>query len=164
MSNHNIRAAGLKVTAPRTAILELFQNTVKSGSNSPNPAHLAPRHMGADEVHAVLLRQDIDVGVATIYRVLTQFEQAGILRRSPYETSRAIYELNEGDHHDHIVCLDCGHVVEFVDESIERKQIEVAQAHGFVLQDHTLSIYAHCQTVACAHKAARQKAGNKATA
>ena len=151
-NNLNIRAAGLKVTAPRTAILELFQQT----AHHLNAASTV-RHMGADEVQAALLAQGFDVGAATVYRVLTQFEQAGILRRSPYETARAIYELNEGEHHDHIVCLDCGHVVEFVDESIERKQIEVAQAHGFILQDHTLSIYAHCQKSVCENRALRQK-------
>ena len=147
-NDHNIRAAGLKVTAPRTAILELFQN------KAPNNPTSLPRHMGADEVHAALVHQGIDVGAATVYRVLTQFEAAGILRRSPYETQRAIYELNEGDHHDHIVCMDCGHVVEFVDPAIELKQIEIAKTHGFSVEEHTLSIYGRCQTLNCSRKQA----------
>jgi Fur family transcriptional regulator, ferric uptake regulator len=145
-SDHNIRAAGLKVTAQRTHILGLFQ---RHGMIGELPA---ARHMGADEVHMALINDGFDVGIATVYRVLTQFEQAGILRRSPYETSRAVYELNDGEHHDHIVCLDCGHVVEFVDSAIEERQEAVATKLGFKLQDHTMSMYGHCATEACVRK------------
>jgi Fur family transcriptional regulator, ferric uptake regulator len=144
-SDHNIRAAGLKVTAQRTHILGLFQRHNAVGET-------AVRHMGADEVHLALIKDGFDVGIATVYRVLTQFEQAGILRRSPYETARAVYELNDGDHHDHIVCLDCGHVTEFVDPAIEARQEAVATQLGFKLQDHTMFMYGHCVTVACPRK------------
>ena len=146
-SDHNIRAAGLKVTAQRTHILGLFQRHTQIEDT------LSARHMGADEVHLALVKDGFDVGIATVYRVLTQFEQAGILRRSPYETARAVYELNDGDHHDHIVCLDCGHVVEFVDPAIEARQEAVANQLGFKLQDHTMSMYGHCQMTDCAKKA-----------
>ena len=151
-SDHNIRAAGLKVTAQRTHILGLFQ---RHGQADATAASNAARHMGADEVHLALINDGFDVGIATVYRVLTQFEQAGILRRSPYETARAVYELNDGDHHDHIVCLDCGHVVEFVDPAIEARQEAVATQLGFQLQDHTMSMYGHCVQVACPRKAVK---------
>jgi Fur family ferric uptake transcriptional regulator len=108
--------------------------------------------MGADEVHLSLTRDGFDVGIATVYRVLMQFEQAGILRRSPFETTRAVYELNDGEHHDHIVCLDCGHVVEFVDPQIEVLQEQMATSLGFKLQDHTLSLYGHCVQTSCPRK------------
>ena len=143
--DHNIRAAGLKVTAQRTHILSLFQKHGLVGET-------AVRHMGADEVHSALTKDGFEVGIATVYRVLTQFEQAGILRRSPYETNRAVYELNDGDHHDHIVCLDCNHVVEFVDPAIEARQEAVANQLGFKLQDHTMSMYGHCVNDACPRK------------
>jgi Fur family transcriptional regulator, ferric uptake regulator len=146
-SDHNIRAAGLKVTAQRTHILGLFQRHGLTGES-------AERHMGADEVHLALIKEGFDVGIATVYRVLTQFEQAGILRRSPYETARAVYELNDGDHHDHIVCLDCGHVVEFVDPAIEARQVAVASELGFKLQEHTMFMYGHCESMACPRKKA----------
>lgn len=147
-TDFNIRAAGLKVTAQRTHILSLFQRQ----DTHSNPAGSGARHMGADEVHMALLNDGFDVGIATVYRVLTQFEQAGILRRSPFETQRAVYELNDGDHHDHIVCLDCGHVAEFVDPAIEARQIAVAAQLGFQLQDHTMSMYGHCLTTECSRR------------
>jgi Fur family transcriptional regulator, ferric uptake regulator len=155
--DHNIRAAGLKVTAQRTHILGLFQRQgaatgLGSDAGSATKTTQATRHMGADEVHQALIRDGFDVGIATVYRVLTQFEQAGILRRSPYETSRAVYELNDGDHHDHIVCLDCGHVVEFVDPAIEARQEAVATQLGFKLQEHTMFMYGHCEQAACPRK------------
>jgi Fur family transcriptional regulator, ferric uptake regulator len=149
-SDHNIRAAGLKVTAQRTHILGLFQRHGVTSSTQNAPA----RHMGADEVHQALIKDGFDVGIATVYRVLTQFEQAGILRRSPFETNRAVYELNDGDHHDHIVCLDCGHVVEFVDPAIEARQEAVASQLGFQLQEHTMSMYGRCIAPACPRKQA----------
>lgn len=140
---HNLRDLGLKVTGPRTHILAVFQSAHSAG---------AQRHLGAEEVHQKLVLEGLDVGIATVYRVLLQFEQAGILRRSPYETQRAVYELNDGEHHDHIQCLDCGHVEEFVDADIEARQTAVAQALGFKLQDHALSMYGHCTKVDCAHR------------
>mgnify|MGYP006180978775 CR=1 FL=1 len=130
---------GLKATLPRLKILEVFQ----SG---------AQRHMTAEDVFRHLLRENIDIGLATVYRVLTQFEQAGILNRNHFESGKAVYELNEGQHHDHVVCLDCGRVEEFYDPEIESRQQAVAQAKGFVIADHALSLYAHCTQNPCPHR------------
>jgi len=101
-----------------------------------------------------LLLQNMDIGIATVYRVLMQFEQADILKRSHFESERAVYELNEGEHHDHLVCLDCGRVEEFHDEEIEALQIKVAKRHGFEIADHALSLYAHCVKKNCEHRPA----------
>lgn len=133
---------GLKATLPRLKILEVFQ----SGTM---------RHMTAEDVFRHLLKDNADIGLATVYRVLTQFEQAGILSRNHFESGKAVYELNEGKHHDHMVCLDCGRVEEFYDAEIESRQQAVAQAKGFVIADHALSLYAHCTQKACPHRNAR---------
>ncbi len=133
---------GLKATLPRLKILEVFQ----SGTM---------RHMTAEDVFRHLLKDNADIGLATVYRVLTQFEQAGILSRNHFESGKAVYELNEGQHHDHMVCLDCGRVEEFYDAEIESRQQAVAQAKGFVIADHALSLYAHCTQKACPHRNAR---------
>ena len=130
---------GLKATLPRLKILEVFQ----SG---------AQRHMTAEDVFRHLLNDNADIGLATVYRVLTQFEQAGILSRNHFESGKAVYELNEGQHHDHVVCLDCGRVEEFYDPEIESRQQAVAQAKGFVIADHALSLYAHCTQNPCPHR------------
>jgi Fur family ferric uptake transcriptional regulator len=130
---------GLKATLPRLKILEVFQ----SG---------AQRHMTAEAVFRHLLRDNTDVGLATVYRVLLQFEQAGILSRNHFEGGKAVYELNEGQHHDHMVCLDCGRVEEFYDPEIESRQQAVAQAKGFVIADHALSLYANCIQNPCPHR------------
>lgn len=130
---------GLKATLPRLKILEVFQ----SG---------AQRHMTAEDVFRHLLNENADIGLATVYRVLTQFEQAGILSRNHFESGKAIYELNEGQHHDHVVCLDCGRVEEFYDPEIESRQQAVAQSKGFVIADHALSLYAHCTQNPCPHR------------
>jgi Fur family transcriptional regulator, ferric uptake regulator len=130
---------GLKATLPRLKILEVFQ----SGRQ---------RHMTAEDVFRHLLKENTDVGLATVYRVLTQFEQAGILSRNHFESGKAVYELNEGKHHDHVVCLDCGRVEEFYDPEIESRQQAVAQAKGFVIADHALSLYAHCTQNPCPHR------------
>jgi Fur family transcriptional regulator, ferric uptake regulator len=157
--DHNLRAAGLKVTAQRTHILELFQRNTHKAHDEGSALDAAKkplnaRHMSADEVHLALVRDGFDVGIATVYRVLTQFEQAGILRRSAFETTKAVYELNDGEHHDHIICLDCGHVVEFIDPEIERRQEHMATMLGFKVQDHTMSLYAHCIQKPCTRKTA----------
>jgi Fur family ferric uptake transcriptional regulator len=130
---------GLKATLPRLKILEVFQ----SG---------AQRHMTAEDVFRQLLLENTDIGLATVYRVLTQFEQAGILSRNHFESGKAVYELNEGQHHDHVVCLDCGRVEEFYDPEIEARQQAVAEAKGFVIADHALSLYAHCTQTPCPHR------------
>ncbi len=134
-----LKNTGLKVTLPRLKILELFQNG-------------AQRHMTAEDVYRLLLQEGSDVGLATVYRVLAQFEQAGILSRNHFESGKAVYELNEGQHHDHLVCLDCGRVEEFYDAQIERRQQAVAQAKGFRIADHALSLYAHCTQENCRHR------------
>jgi Fur family ferric uptake transcriptional regulator len=108
--------------------------------------------MSAEDVFKVLLLENSDVGLATVYRVLTQFEQASILSRSQFEGGKSVYELNEGQHHDHLVCLDCGKVEEFYDAEIENRQQAVAQAKGFTITDHALSLYARCNKTACPHR------------
>ncbi|MBP8287831.1 MAG: ferric iron uptake transcriptional regulator [Rhodoferax sp.] len=134
-----LKSTGLKVTLPRLKILEIFQKGRQ-------------RHMTAEDVYRVLLEDQADVGLATVYRVLAQFEQADILSRSHFESGKAVYELNEGQHHDHLVCLDCGRVEEFYDAQIEKRQNAVALAKGFSIADHTLSLYAHCTQDKCAHR------------
>ena len=136
-----LKSSGLKVTLPRIKILEVFQKT-------------RLRHMTAEDVYKVLLAEGSDVGLATVYRVLMQFEQAGILSRNHFETGKSVFELNEGQHHDHLVCMDCGRVEEFFDAEIEKRQKAVAHARGFELQEHALSLYAECTKKNCVHKAA----------
>ena len=135
-----LKSTGLKATLPRLKILEIFQKGKQ-------------RHMTAEDVFRVLLLEHSDVGLATVYRVLAQFEQADILVRSHFESGKAVYELNEGQHHDHLVCLDCGRVEEFFDAEIEQRQHAVAKAKGFTIADHALSLYAHCTREACPHRA-----------
>jgi Fur family ferric uptake transcriptional regulator len=140
MSNvDELKNTGLKATLPRLKILDVFQK----GSQ---------RHMTAEDVFRVLLEERSDIGLATVYRVLTQFEQAGILTRSHFESGKAVYELNEGTHHDHMVCLDCGRVEEFYDAEIEKRQHAVAKAKGFEIAEHALSLYAHCTKDHCPHR------------
>jgi Fur family ferric uptake transcriptional regulator len=110
------------------------------------------RHMTAEDVFRVLLQERSDVGLATVYRVLTQFEQAGILARSHFESGKAVFELDEGKHHDHLICLDCGKVEEFYDAEIEKRQAAVAKAKGFSIADHALSLYATCTKGNCPHR------------
>lgn len=134
-----LKSTGLKATLPRLKVLEIFQ---KGGQ----------RHMSAEDVFRSLLLERSDVGLATVYRVLTQFEQAGILTRSNFEGGKAVFELNEGQHHDHLVCLDCGKVEEFFDAQIEERQNAVAKAKGFMIAEHALSLYAHCTKNACPNR------------
>jgi Fur family ferric uptake transcriptional regulator len=134
-----LKSTGLKATLPRLKILEVFQNAKQ-------------RHMTAEDVFRVLLEERSDIGLATVYRVLMQFEQAGLLTRSNFESGKSVFELNEGQHHDHLVCLDCGRVEEFFDAEIEKRQQMVAKARGFVLQEHALSLYANCSKTDCPHR------------
>lgn len=141
MSNiDELKNTGLKATLPRLKILDIFQ----AGKQ---------RHMTAEDVFRVLLEDRSDIGLATVYRVLTQFEQAGLLNRSNFESGKAVYEINEGKHHDHLVCLDCGKVEEFYDPEIEKRQQDVAQLKGFAIADHALSIYANCIKDNCPYRA-----------
>ena len=134
-----LKSTGLKATLPRLKVLEIFQKGTQ-------------RHMSAEDVFRVLLEERSDVGLATVYRVLTQFEQAGILTRSNFEGGKAVYELNEGQHHDHLVCLDCGKVEEFYDAEIENRQNAIAKTRGFALAEHALSLYAHCTKDKCPNR------------
>ena len=126
-----LKNTGLKATLPRLKILEIFQTG-------------GMRHMTAEDVFRILLNERSDIGLATVYRVLTQFEQAGILERSHFESGKAVYELNEGKHHDHLICTSCGKVEEFYDAEIERRQQVTAQDKGWILQDHAMSLYGLC--------------------
>jgi Fur family transcriptional regulator, ferric uptake regulator len=137
----DLRSMGLKATTPRLKILELF-------------SHSAVRHMTAETVQRQLQAEGIEIALATVYRVLTQFEQAGILKRHHFEADRAVYEYNEGEHHDHIVCIHCGKVEEFYDPEIERRQNEIAAERGFSIHDHALYIYATCLRGECAERRA----------
>ncbi len=132
-----LKNTGLKATLPRLKILEIFQTG-------------GQRHMTAEDVFRVLLNEHSDIGLATVYRVLTQFEQAGILERSHFESGKAVYELNEGTHHDHLICTSCGKVEEFYDAEIERRQQLIAKDKGWTLQDHAMSLYGLCAD--CASK------------
>lgn len=133
-----LKSTGLKATLPRLKILDIFQNG-------------ALRHMTAEDVFRVLLEERSDIGLATVYRVLTQFEQAGILIRSNFESGKAVYELNEGQHHDHFVCTSCGKVEEFYDPEIEKRQQSIAKSKGWIVHDHSMALYGQCAE--CAVKA-----------
>ena len=126
-----LKSTGLKATLPRLKILEIFQT-------SP------VRHLTAEDVFRVLMEERSDIGLATVYRVLTQFEQAGLLIRSNFESGKAIYELDEGEHHDHFVCTMCAKVEEFFDPEIEKRQQIIAKAKGWVVHDHSMALYGHC--------------------
>ncbi|GMV47396.1 MAG: hypothetical protein AMXMBFR66_27940 [Pseudomonadota bacterium] len=144
MSNaEELKSSGLKATLPRIKILEVFQQ-----------AGRAQRHMTAEDVYKALLAEGSDIGLATVYRVLMQFEQAGLLTRSNFESGKAVFELNEGQHHDHLVCLTCGRVEEFFDPQIEKRQQAIAAERGFALQEHSLALYARCIKPDCPHRKA----------
>jgi Fur family transcriptional regulator, ferric uptake regulator len=135
----DLRNTGLKATLPRLKVLELFHNS-------------SERHMTAEDVFKILLNENADIGLATVYRVLTQFEQAGLLVRHHFESGKAVFELNEGSHHDHLVCLQCGKVEEFYDPEIEKRQIKIAKDRGFDIHDHSLYLYADCTKPKCPNK------------
>jgi Fur family ferric uptake transcriptional regulator len=131
MENRDLKKAGLKATLPRRRILQLLET---------NPH----RHLSAEEVYKALLETGEDVGLATVYRVLTQFETAGLVTRHHFEGGTSIFEVNEGDHHDHLVCVKCNKIIEFIDEVIEEQQRVMAQQHGFEITDHCLYLYGIC--------------------
>lgn len=151
MSNpQDLRSLGLKATIPRLKILELFERS-------------DVRHLAAEDVHRLLIAEQLDIGLATVYRVLTQFEQAGLLERHHFESGKAVFEKNAGRHHDHLVCVDCGRVEEFYDPEIERRQAKIAKERGFAIQEHALYLYAECLKPDCPNRAARkatEKTGN----
>ncbi|ADL54895.1 MAG TPA: ferric iron uptake transcriptional regulator [Gallionella sp.] len=135
----HLKTVGLKSTLPRLKVLSLFEASKQ-------------RHLSAEEVYKLLLASGDDVGLATIYRVLTQFEQAGLLMRHHFEGGKSVFELNQGEHHDHIVCMQCGHVEEFYDATIEARQKKAATDRGFTIHDHSLYIYADCNKPKCPNK------------
>ena len=138
-SSTDLKTIGLKATLPRLRILEIFEKS-------------DVRHLSAEDVYKTLLKEGTDTGLATVYRVLTQFEQAGLLVRHHFEGGKAVYELNEGAHHDHLVCLQCGRVEEFYDPEIEKRQNDVAKVKGFEIAEHALSLYAHCTKNPCPYR------------
>jgi len=142
LASSELKASGLKATLPRMKILEIFQRSSQEGV----------RHLSAEDVYKALLAVQLDVGLATVYRVLTQFEQAGLIVRSNFEAGRAVFELNEGAHHDHLVCLTCGRVEEFVDAEIEQRQKRIAAEKGFALREHSLSLYGDCIKDPCPYR------------
>lgn len=136
MESRDLRKAGLKVTLPRVKILEILE-AQEDG------------HLTAEDVYKALLDSGEDIGLATVYRVLTQFEAAGLVKRHNFEGGSAVFELHDGTHHDHIVCQECGRVVEFVDDVIEERQKAIAKDLGFVIEDHSLTIYGSCSRSDC---------------
>jgi len=135
MNNQKIKNAGLKVTLPRLKILEIMEKNNK--------------HLSAEDVYRILMKSGEDIGLGTIYRVLTQFETAGLVLRHNFEGGQAVFELERGVHHDHLVCIKCGKVEEFMDDTIEKCQNKVAQKHHFKIKDHSLVIYGICNNGDC---------------
>ncbi|MEY2633829.1 MAG: hypothetical protein RIR00_2483 [Pseudomonadota bacterium] len=144
----SLKSIGLKATFPRLKILEIFETGTM-------------QHMTAEDVYRRLLSENMDIGLATVYRVLTQFEQAGLLERHYFESGKAVFEINRGNHHDHLVCMDCGRVEEFYDPEIERRQNEIAESRGFQIQGHALYLYVNCSRPDCPN---RQEGRRNATA
>ena len=138
-SPSDLKTIGLKATLPRLRILELFEKS-------------SVRHLSAEDVYKILSKDGTDTGLATIYRVLTQFEQAGLLIRHHFETGKAVFELNQGGHHDHLVCLQCGRVEEFFDPEIEKRQLRIARDRGFEISEHALYLYAECVKPKCPYR------------
>jgi Fur family transcriptional regulator, ferric uptake regulator len=135
----DLKTAGLKATLPRLKIINLFEQS-------------SVRHLTAEDVYRQLLTEGLDVGLATVYRVLTQFEQAGLLVRHHFETGKAVFELNQGGHHDHLVCMQCGRVEEFFDGEIEKRQTKIARDRGFEISEHALYLYAECVKPVCPYR------------
>ena len=131
MQNQELKKFGLKATVPRRRILQLLETNQQ-------------RHLSAEDIYKALLETGEDVGLATVYRVLTQFEAAGLVIRHHFEDNLSVFELNEGYHHDHLLCIKCGKITEFIDEMIEKRQQTIAQQHGFEITDHYLYIYGIC--------------------
>ena len=144
MEGKDLRKAGLKVTLPRLKILEILETGAR-------------RHMSAEDIYKMLLESNEDIGLATVYRVLTQFEAAGLVTRHHFEDGMAVFEVNHGMHHDHIVCIDCGRVEEFLDKGIEERQTAVAHRLGFEIRDHSLILYGQCRRADCPNRKVRER-------
>ena len=136
METQDLKKAGLKATLPRIRILQMLENSKQ-------------RHMSAEDVYKALLKAGEDVGLATIYRVLTQFEAASLVTRHHFEGGHSVFELKQGPHHDHIMCIQCGKIVEFVDDIIEERQRVMAEQNGFDIEDHSLILYGRCKDPSC---------------
>ena len=136
MDNTDLKKAGLKITLPRMKILQILENYKE-------------RHLSAEDIYRILLESGDDIGLATVYRVLTQFEEAKLVIRHNFEENRSVFELDDGAHHDHLVCVKCSKVEEFVDPQIEERQQYVAKQAGFMITDHSLNIYGICK--GCRH-------------
>lgn len=134
MESNDLRNVGLKVTLPRVKILEILEKQTDQ------------RHLSAEQVYKILLSEDEEIGLATVYRVLTQFEAAGLVTRHHFEGGNSVFELDKGKHHDHIVCMKCGKVDEFTDSVIEKRQDDIAKKLGYKLTDHSLYLYGFCST------------------
>lgn len=134
----DLKHAGLKATLPRLHILDIFRDTNR-------------RHLSAEDVYRLLLDKNVEIGLATVYRVLMQLQQAGLLKHARFDEGKAVYELDDGQHHDHLVCTDCGRVQEFHDEVIEQHQHQAARRLGFELGEHTLILYGRCTKADCEH-------------
>jgi len=132
VTHKNLKKAGLKITTPRVKILNIMES-------------VDPHHLSAEDVYKTLVEMGEDVGLATVYRVLTQFETAGLVKRHNFENGYSVYEIDGGEHHDHLVCVHCGTVAEFVDELIEKRQRIIAKREKFTMTDHNLTIYGACQ-------------------
>ncbi len=128
MESIDLKNAGLKATVPRLRILQILEQS-------------QTRHVSAEDVYKALLNNGEDIGLATVYRVLTQFEAAGLVTRLNFDTGHSVFEINEGGHHDHMVCVETGRVIEFKNNEIESLQKQIAEAHGYVLEDHNLVLY-----------------------
>jgi Fur family ferric uptake transcriptional regulator len=131
MNSKELKKAGLKITLPRVKVLQVLEKST-------------PHHMSAEDVYKTLMEEGNDVALATVYRVLTQFEEAGLIKRHNFEGGHAVFEIEQGEHHDHLVCVKCRQVTEFLDEGIETRQIEIAKKAGFTITDHSLTIYGIC--------------------
>jgi len=151
LEGKDLRNAGLKVTLPRLKILEILEGGGEGGG---------ARHKSAEDIYKALLSSNEDIGLATVYRVLTQFEAAGLVTRHHFENGMAVFELNRGDHHDHIVCLDCGRVEEFMDSGIEERQKSIATQRGFDIHDHSMILYGRCRKTDCPSRAAKKAGQN----
>ncbi len=138
----DLKTIGLKATTPRLKIINLFERSTE-------------RHLTAEDVYRQLLAEDLDVGLATVYRVLTQFEQAGLLVRHHFESGKAVFELAKAGHHDHLVCIQCGHVEEFYDPEIEKRQAKIASQRGFKIREHALYLYVECTKKTCPFRGER---------
>ena len=132
LDNAHLKKAGLKITIPRRKILEIMERTKE-------------HHFSAEDIYRILLESDEEIGLATVYRVLTQFEEAGLVIRHHFEGGQSVFELDHGMHHDHLVCVKCGNVEEFVDQIIEKRQEEIDKQEGYTITDHNLNIYGICK-------------------